>query len=129
LQPEVVSGPLRQSTGVASQAGAIAIDARFSEYGDYSARMVAAVSRWWNEQVQRTGLGPRARDTTVRLRFKLDRYGDVSELEVIGSSSTRLGTVLCKDAVMGRAPYGEWTQDMVNTLGEEMTLTFTFHYR
>ncbi len=129
LTPEVVPGPLMESTTAASRAGTIGIDARFSEYGQYASRMIEAVGRWWNEQVDRVGIGAEDRPSMVRLRFRLDSQGEIHDLEVLETSAGRLATVLCRDAVMGRAPYGPWTEDMVRTLGTETEITFTFRYR
>jgi len=32
-------------------------------------------------------------------------------------------------AITERAPYGEWSEDMIALLGKEQELTFTFHYQ
>ncbi|MGJ3243812.1 MAG: hypothetical protein ACFE0O_12790 [Opitutales bacterium] len=128
-QPRVVPGPLMQSAGVASRSGAVAVDARFSEFGDYAQRMVEAVSRAWNSQVARAPENIGERPSRVQLRFVLNSFGEVKEMETVTTSASALDTAMCRDAIQSRSPYGIWTEDMINVLGMETTLTFTFHYR
>jgi len=130
LNPNVVPAPLMRSNQSASRAGAIAVDANFSEYGDYLQRMVEAVSRAWNASVQRVEL-IRERPSRVKVRFTIDSRGEVSSMRVIDKTPNAqlLATGLCMDAIQSRAPYDRWTYQMVQTLGTEQEITFTFHYR
>jgi hypothetical protein len=128
-QPRVVPGPLMQSTGVASRSGAVAVDARFSEFGDYAQRMVEAVSRAWNSQVAQAPENIGERPSRVQIRFVLNSFGEITDMETLSTSASSLDTALCRDAIQSRSPYGIWTEDMIDVLGMETTLTFTFYYR
>ena len=118
---------LRNSVGV-NRAGAVAIDARFSQYGDYTQRMLEAIqSSWWSiiersqfESVQRG---------RVTVRFRLHRDGTVTDATILSNEVTRVMSLACKDAVMAPAPYDAWRADMVALYGESDIVTINFYYR
>jgi outer membrane biosynthesis protein TonB len=118
---------LRNSVGV-SRAGAVAIDARFSQYGDYTQRMLEAIqSSWWSiiERSQFEGV-QRGR---VTVRFRLHRDGTVTDAVILSNEVTRVMSLACKDAVMAPAPYDIWRADMVAMFGESDMVTINFYYR
>ena len=118
---------LRNSVGV-SRAGAVAIDARFSQYGDYTQRMLEAIqSSWWSiiERSQFEGV-QRGR---VTVRFRLHRDGTVTDALILSNEVTRVMSLACKDAVMAPAPYDVWRADMVAMFGESDIVTINFYYR
>jgi len=131
VQPNPASGTsgllLRNPVDV-GRAGAISLDARFSTYGDYAQRLLEAVQASWWGILSRTRLDEFAAGTVV-IRFRLKSDGTVPEAEVVSSSVPLLATLACKDAVRLPAPYDVWRSDMVSLLGEDETLTITFHYR
>jgi hypothetical protein len=118
---------LRNSVGV-NRAGAVAIDARFSQYGDYTQRMLEAIqSSWWSiiERSQFEGV-QRGR---VTVRFRLHRDGTVTDTTILINEVTRVMSLACKDAVMAPAPYDIWRADMVALYGESDIVTINFYYR
>ena len=118
---------LRNSVGV-NRAGAVAIDARFSQYGDYTQRMLEAIqSSWWSiiERSQFEGVN-RGR---VTVRFRLHRDGTVTDATILSNEVTRVMSLACKDAVMAPAPYDIWRADMVALYGESDIVTINFYYR
>jgi outer membrane biosynthesis protein TonB len=118
---------LRNSVGV-NRAGAVAIDARFSQYGDYTQRMLEAIqSSWWSiiERSQFEGV-QRGR---VTVRFRLHRDGTVTDATILSNEVTRVMSLACKDAVMAPAPYDIWRADMVALYGESDMVTINFYYR
>jgi outer membrane biosynthesis protein TonB len=118
---------LRNSVGV-NRAGAVAIDARFSQYGDYTQRMLEAIqSSWWSiiERSQFEGV-TRGR---VTVSFRLHRDGTVTDATIRSNEVTRVMSLACKDAVMAPAPYDIWRADMVALYGESDMVTINFYYR
>ena len=118
---------LRNSVGV-NRVGAVAIDARFSQYGDYTQRMLEAIqSSWWSiiERSQFEGVN-RGR---VTVRFRLHRDGTVTDATILSNEVTRVMSLACKDAVMAPAPYDAWRADMVALYGESDIVTINFYYR
>lgn len=118
---------LRNAVGV-NRAGAVAIDARFSQYGDYTQRMLEAIqSSWWSiiERSQFEGV-QRGR---VTVRFRLRRDGTVTDATILSNEVTRVMSLACKDAVMAPAPYDVWRADMVALYGESDIVTINFYYR
>lgn len=122
------SGLLLRNPVDVGRAGALALDARFSAYGDYAQRMLEAVQASWWGILSRTRMDDFAAGTVV-VRFRLARDGTVPEAEVVSSTVPALAALACKDAVQLPAPYDPWRPEMVALLGEDETVTITFHYR
>ena len=118
---------LRNPVGV-GRAGAVALDARFSSYGDYAQRMLEAVQGSWWSLLERAHFDDFAAGHVV-VRFRIHRDGTVSDARVVSSTVPLLAGLACKDAVMLPAPYDIWRADMVAMLGESEEVTITFHYR
>lgn len=125
--PRTHSGPVAEREGSASRVGELAIDARKSEFGTYLERMLEAIERQWHS-LARAHLSASDASSQVRIRFTLDSSGQVEIIEV-DSSATHTGTLICQDAIEARAPFGNWSEEMIQVLGDEQTMTITFHYR
>ena len=117
---------LRRPVGV-SRAGSIAVDARFSNYGDYTQRMLEAIQSSWWSIIERSRFESVTRGR-VTVSFRLHRDGTVTDAKVLGTEVTRVMTLACKDAVMAPAPYDIWRADMVAMYGESDTVTINFLY-
>lgn len=118
---------LRNPVGV-GRAGALALDARFSSYGDYSQRMLEAIQASWWSLIERARFDDFAAGYVI-IRFRIHRDGTVTDAEVVASTVPPLAALTCKDAVALPAPYDSWRADMVAMLGEDEPVTITFHYR
>lgn len=117
---------LRRPVGV-NRAGSIAVDARFSNYGDYTQRMLEAIQSSWWSIIERSRFEGLSRGNVI-VRFRLHRDGTVTDAQVLGTEVTRVMTLACKDAVMAPAPYDIWRADMVAMYGESDTVTINFLY-
>ena len=117
---------LRNNVGV-NRAGAVAVDARFSNYGDYAQRMMEAIQSSWWDIIERSRFESASRGRVV-VRFRLHRDGTVTDAQVLLDEVPRIMSLACKDSVMAPAPFDPWRADMVAMFGEEDTVTITFHY-
>ena len=117
---------LRRPVGV-NRAGTIAVDARFSNYGDYTQRMLEAIQSSWWSIIERSRFESVTRGNVI-VRFRLHRDGTVTDARVLSTEVTRVMTLACKDAVMAPAPYDIWRADMVAMYGESDTVTINFIY-
>ena len=117
---------LRRPVGV-NRAGTIAVDARFSNYGDYTQRMMEAIQSSWWSIIERSRFEGVSRGNVI-VRFRLHRDGTVTDARVLSTEVTRVMTLACKDAVMAPAPYDIWRADMVAMYGESDTVTINFIY-
>ena len=117
---------LKNNVGV-NRAGAIAVDAKFSNYGDYSQRMMEAIQSSWWALIDRARFESVSRGSVV-IRFILCRDGSVVNAEILRTDVPQVMALACKDAVMAPAPFDHWREDMVALFGNEKTVTITFHY-
>jgi hypothetical protein len=124
--PRALPGPVKAQPAGVSQTGAIAVDAKFSEYGEYIERMLEAVSQHWHGLCASRAYVENA--ANVVIEFKITSDGQVSGLETVDTTAKALGVLLCRTAIESGAPYGPWTEDMVAVLGTEQTITIRFHY-
>lgn len=118
---------LRNAVGV-NRAGVLGINARFSNYGDYTQRMLEAVQSSWWSIIERSRFEGVSRGQVI-IRFQLHRDGTVTDTTILASEVTRVMSLACKDAVMAPAPYDIWRADMVALYGESDTVTINFFYR
>lgn len=121
-------GPLRDSrVGVARQ-GRIAISSRYSEFGVYWKRVTEIIEKRWNNLVYNS-LGAISFDgERVQFEVLIHRDGSVSDLRVLHSGVSRFEETLARDAILSRAPFFEWTPEMIATMGEETTFVIGFIY-
>ncbi len=108
--------------------GAVAYSAKWSAYGEYLQQLIDAVQVQWERLILRSAFYPTS-GATVRVVFKIDGTGMISEIVKVDGTGGELAQRLCVSAITERAPYGEWTEDMIALLGKEQELTFTFHYQ
>ncbi len=129
LSMKIPAGPLANNPSRASNRGVVSCDSRFSEFGAYQQRMIEAISRQWNLIGSKYDLSS-AIGSFVIIEYYLNTMGELSKFQIIHTTSTNTGTGLCEQAILTTAPYGEWTQEMVNTFGgQDQSVRITFHYR
>ncbi|MFP4203716.1 MAG: hypothetical protein ACLFS4_05240 [Opitutales bacterium] len=127
LSPELVQGPRMRSQSSARQRGQLAIDATFSEFGEYQRQFFAAVQAGWYKEIG--FFQPMDTDARVHLRFTMKADGSVHDLEVVRSNASEVGTVICETAISKRSPFRPWTREMVKVFGRQRTMNVVFYYR
>jgi len=123
------SGPLKNNPRSTNRMGAVAVDANFDKFGAYLQRMVESIDLQWQLLARQSATIMSEMGSRVVIRYDINQQGEVVNLEVLFSSASRSGTVMCLNAIESRAPFGVWTEQMVRTLGKSQTITFTFYYR
>jgi hypothetical protein len=127
LAPELITGPLLKSTGSASRRGNLAIDATFSEFGEYQQQFYAAIQAGWYQEID--FFQPIDTATRVHVRFRIMADGTVDQVEAVHSTASKLATMICVTAITKRSPFRPWTVEMVRVFGNERVLNVVFHYR
>lgn len=127
LAPELVRGPLMRSTGSVSRRGALAIDATFSEFGEYQQQFYAALQAGWYQEIE--FFQPIDTATSATVSFTIESNGRVRDVRVVHTTASEIATIICESAITKRSPFRPWTKEMVQVFGSERTLTVTFHYR
>ncbi len=107
--------------------GVQAVNAKFSQYGQYLQQLAETVEIEWNRIHQASRVFPPP-GTQIVIRFRLLSDGTIGEfISVEGDSGQAQQT--CKSAIGNRAPYGKWTDDMIAVLGHSQELVYSFHYQ
>lgn len=107
--------------------GALGIDARWSEYGDYMNELIAIVdAQWRNLLSARTALPPPGTHAVVK--FKLNAEG-FTEIVSVEETCGPVGAQISLSAIRDREPYRKWSPQMITVLGNEQTLEFGFYFR
>jgi hypothetical protein len=127
LAPELITGPLLKSTGSASRRGDLAIDATFSEFGEYQQQFYAAIQTGWYQEIE--FFQPIDTATRVHVRFRITSDGTVDNVEAVHTTASKLATMICVTAITKRSPFRPWTEEMVQVFGHERVLNVMFHYR
>ncbi|MEM8868645.1 MAG: hypothetical protein AAGC73_10305 [Verrucomicrobiota bacterium] len=126
LPPELTHGPLLRSRSSATIRGDLAIDATFSEFGEYQQQFYAALQAGWYQEIE--FFEPIDTSTYVRVRFKIRSDGSIRDVETLDSTASEIARVICETAITKRSPFRPWTKEMVKVFGRERTLTVVFRY-
>lgn len=127
LSPDLIHGPVMRSEGSASRRGALAIDATFSEFGEYQQQFYAALQAGWYQEIE--FFQPIDTSTRVVVSFRITADGVIHDVEVLHTSASEIATLICQTALTKRSPFRPWTKEMVTVFGQERTLEVVFHYR
>lgn len=130
LAPDVVRArptPLANREFGTANIGAVAYNAKWSAYGEYLQKFIESVDVQWQRIIGQSNIYPVA-GTKVVVKFRMNDKGDIAEIVDVQSAGGRAAKDACVSAIVARAPYGEWPEDMKGVLGESQEMTFTFHY-
>ena len=127
LAPELITGPVMRSHASASRRGSLAIDATFSEFGEYEQQFYAAVQTGWYQEIE--FFQPIDTSTRVQVRFTLYADGRVDKVKAVQTNASEIATFICETAITKRSPFRPWTKEMVHVFGQQRTLDVVFHYR
>ncbi|PXA03816.1 hypothetical protein DDZ13_09235 [Coraliomargarita sinensis] len=127
LAPELITGPLLKSKSSVSKRGDLAIDATFSEFGEYEQQFYAAIQTGWYQEIE--FFQPIDTSTRVHVRFRLKADGKVDKVEAVKSTASKIATVICETAISKRSPFRPWTEEMVKVFGKERWINVVFNYR
>ncbi len=129
LSARVPPGPLMRSNGRAPALGSLSYDARFTEFGEYLNRMFDAIGFQFVLLAGYMEAALAEISSRVIVEYKITSGGEVKDVIVVYTSAESAATLICEDAIQSPSPYGPWTQEMIETLGEEQTIRITFLYR
>lgn len=107
--------------------GAMAYDAKWSNYGQYLQKLIDTVQIQFDDLNEKSRFWPPT-GTKVTVKFILDQEGQIAEIVEADSNGGSQAERICVGSITDRAPYGKWTDDMVALLGEKQEMTFTFYY-
>ncbi len=109
-----------------SNIGILGIDARWSEYGEYMQEFIEIVQAAWYGIIDESRVAPKS-GTHVFVTFTLNSDGEVS-IVTTEETAGKQGVYACTSALTLRQPYRKWTEQMINVLGKQQTMTFSFYY-
>jgi len=108
--------------------GPMAVDARWSSYGQYLQKMMEAVQAQWEKLLQ--GRTYPASGSIVTVKFIMDSEGAITNVvNVDGGMTEQQAKGFCVAAITDPSPYGKWSDDMVAVLGTKQEMTFVFYYQ
>jgi hypothetical protein len=116
-----------QDTYGTSNIGANTNNAKWSLNGTYLRKMTAAIHMQWDRILIESGTHPPS-GSAVTVKFVLDSKGKVTEILDVRSTSSEQGSASCVSAIINSAPYGDWSDDMIATLGTSKEITLQFIY-
>lgn len=126
LPPDLVYGPLMRSEGSTGRRGRIAIDATFSQFGEYERQFYAAVQAGWYQEID--FFQPIDTSTRVVVRFRIQSDGTIDEVTILHSTASEIATLICQMALTKRSPFRPWTEEMVQVFGDERVMEVAFSY-
>ena len=131
LSPELIQGPLMRTLTTAPRIGTIAIESRLHPHGVYLQKMLKAIEEQWH-QLALGSIRFMQKDRlpgTLTFRFTLLSTGGINNLSRLDSEGASLPAELCRQAIASRAPFGNWTKEMISDFGKFDEITISFRYR
>ena len=117
---------MKQDGGVKKRATIVGLDAKASPFGDYDARLIAAIQNRWNQSLNLHYVPSVGQ---VVLTFNLWSDGKVTNVQVERKTVDELLALKCKIAVEDPAPYEPWPEKMRDEIGSDRRFVrFTFYY-
>lgn len=108
--------------------GPTAVDARWSQYGEYLRRMIDTVQIQWERIIVQWNANASS-NSSVTVKFVMDSDGKIAQIINVDTTANDTASRACVSAITDRAPYGPWTDDMRAVLGDKQEMTFTFYYQ
>ena len=117
---------MKQDGGVKKRATIVGLDAKASPFGDYDARLIAAIQTRWNQILDQYYIPSVGQ---VVLTFNLWSDGKVTNVQVERRTVDELLSLKCERAVKEPAPYEPWPEKMRDEIGSDRRyVRFTFYY-
>jgi outer membrane biosynthesis protein TonB len=127
-QNGIVGQKMKQDGGVRRGQVIPSFDALGSAFGEYDARVIAAISQHWYDLIEGQHIS-RDRAGRVVVEFRLNYDGRVSDMEVVESDVGLPLALLCRRAISDPGPYEKWPAKMRQTVGADYRdVKFTFWY-
>jgi hypothetical protein len=120
-------GPVKDNRQGAIQIGRLAFDAQYSEFGEYWRRVAEIIEARWRNLVYNTRSIPFGGYRVV-VQFAITRQGQVRDVEVEFSDAGKLAETISVDAIVGEAPFFDWTPEMIIRMGEQAEAAIHFYY-
>ncbi len=127
LSPDVLQGPLARSKSSAGRRGEIALDATFSQFGEYEQQFYLALQAGWHQEID--FFQPIDTSANVAVQFRIKADGTVDEITILNSTASEIATSICEIALTKRSPFRPWTKEMIQVFGKERIIKVSFLYR
>jgi hypothetical protein len=124
---DVLPGEVRPMPGGAQQSGMTAVNARFNDYGEYQRRMWEAIVLEWH-RLARGASDSLVFPSELIIRFRINQEGELKDMEVLRSDAGIIGTLVVREAIFSRSPFGPFTEEMRRVLNEEEEFVANFRY-
>ncbi len=127
-QSPLAGQKMKQDGGVKRNRIQPAFDTRATPFGEYDALLVAAISQHWYDLVDKAPIET-AHTGRVRVEFRLNYDGRVTDIRVIEITVDDMWSYLCQRAISEPAPYERWPSDMRREMkADSRVVQFTFFY-
>lgn len=120
------TSPLQNRLAGTPNVGVLGRDARWSEFGNYMAELIAIVDAEW-QAITYEYRGHIPAGSRVVIEFILNADGEIKVVSV-EETAGRVAVGQCQAAIINRMPYRKWSREMIAVLGDEQRITFGFHY-
>jgi outer membrane biosynthesis protein TonB len=127
-QSPLVGEKMKQDGGVKRSHVQPSFDTKATAFGAYDAQIIAAIQRRWDDLLSNPNITA-VRTGMVRVEFRLNYDGRVTDMRVIESTVDDMFSYLCQRAITEPAPFERWPSDMRRLIGaDSRVVQFTFFY-
>lgn len=113
-----------------SNIGPAGFDPRWGNFKSYLQYVIESVQSEWLRELAQDGVRSTS-GSIVTVRFRMNSKGEIAQ--ILGVQDTgdapAAASVPCVRAINFGAPYGNWTDDMIASLGNEQEISLSFYYQ
>jgi hypothetical protein len=104
-------------------------DPRWSGFSGYLNKMTTAVQTEWDHIRITNNVYPKS-GTLVTVKFVMNSKGMITRIVNVDTApgTPDVAGRTCVAAITAHQPYGDWTDEMVATLGTDQEMTLSFYY-
>ena len=129
---QLAGDKMKEDGGVQRQRLAASFDAIGSPFGEYDARVIAAIEQHWYDLLDSQNF-TQDHGGRVVVQFHLNSDGKISDLHIVQSDVGPVLSDLCQAAIREPGPYEAWPQAMYRRIKTESgndyrEVQFTFFY-
>lgn len=122
-------GPIANTNLSADRFGKIALDATFSEFGDYESELLICLQRHWHNIYEYCDEPIESGYVDISFIIQSDGIINKDFIEIIDSTTSGLLTSnICEASIIELTPHKKWTKEMVEVLGKSKKMTIRFIY-
>jgi hypothetical protein len=131
ISQDITQGSMLLNDHSSHRIGKVGVECKLNPFGIYIQKMLRSIEEQWHQLIRGASqyIQYDMFPAKVVFTFSLQTNGTIDGLSHKSGSANSLGVELCRQSIASRSPFGEWSEEMINTFGQSDQITITFEYK